>query len=102
MVCVERRFTEDGTEERDGHVLRALLDCLTSLWKSCRCMGKQRFADVLVHHNPRIRVGASLAYLVYAPIPLFEDESGQLRLGVRGVAYEPFRVKPSEQVARAR
>ena len=52
-------------------------------------MGKQRFADVLVHHNPRIRVGASLAYLVYAPIPLFEDENGQLRLGVRGVAYEP-------------
>ena len=50
-------------------------------------MGKRRIADVLVNQNPRIRVGASLAYLTFDP--LHEDADGELKLCVRGVAYEP-------------
>ena len=104
MVCGERfaeLFAEDWSEERDGHVLRELLGCLHSLWKSCRGMGKKRIADLLVNHNPRIRVGGSLAYLTFDPCPLREDEDGLPKLAVRGVAYEPVWVTSSEELTRA-
>ena len=60
------------SEKTDERVLRALLDGLRSLGKSCHGVGRRRIADVLVNHNPRIRVGASLAYLVFDP--LLDDE----------------------------
>ena len=61
-------LSSSRSEKTDERVLRVLLDCLHSLGKSCR-----------------IRVGASLAYLTFDP--LREDED--LKLIVRGVAYEP-------------
>ena len=73
------------SESTDEQIMRVLLDSLQSLRKSCRGMGKRRIADLLVSHNPRIRVGDSLAYLVFDP--LLEDK--ELKLIVRGVAYEP-------------
>ena len=69
--------------------MRVLLDSLHSLGKSCYGMGKRRIADLLVNHNPRIRVGASLAYLTFDPCPLVEAEDGVLKFAVRGVAYKP-------------
>ena len=50
-------------------------------------MGKRRMAAVHVDQNPRIRAGASLAYIMFES--LREGEDGELRLIVRGVAYEP-------------
>ena len=82
MVRVE--LSAPLPEKSDERVLRVLLDSLQSLGKSCHGMGKRRIADTLVDHNPRIRVGSSLAYLVFDP--LLEDEG--LKLTVRGIAYE--------------
>lgn len=85
MVRVE--LSSPRSDKTDERVLRVLLGCLRSSGKSCHGMGKRRIADVLVNQNPRIRVGASLAYLTFDP--LHEDEDGELKLFVRGVAYEP-------------
>ena len=84
MVRVEE-LSSPRLERTDGQVLRVLLDGLHSLGKSCQGMSKRRIADVLVNHNPRIRIGDSLAHLVFDP--LLEDEG--VKLIVRGVAYEP-------------
>ena len=75
------------SDKTDDRVLRDLLESLQSLGQCCHGMGKRRIADVLVNQNPRIRVGASLAYLVFDP--LLEDEDGELKLIVHGIAYEP-------------
>ena len=85
MVRVE--LSSARSESTDEQVLRVLLDSLQSLGKSCHGMGKRRIADVLVNHDPRIRVGDMLAYLVFDS--LREDEAAELKLIVRGVAYEP-------------
>lgn len=92
MVHVE--LSSSRSEKNDERVLSVLLDSLHSLGKSCHGMGKRRIADVLVNHNPRIRIGTSLAYLVFDP--LLEDEDAELKLIVRGVAYEPVWVTTSE------
>ena len=85
MVRVE--LSSPRSDKTDERVLRVLLGCLRSSGKSCHGMGKRRIADVLVNHNPRIRIGDSLAYLVFEP--LLEDEDAEMKLIVRGVAYEP-------------
>ena len=99
MVRVEE-LSSPRSEKNDEKVLRVLLDGLRSLGKSCQGMGKRRIVDVLVSHNPRIRVGASLAYLVFEP--LVEDEDGKLKLIARGVEYEPVCVTSSEELLAAR
>lgn len=93
MARVEER-SSPRLESTDEQVLKALLDGLRSLGKSCRGMSKRKGVDALIYHNPRIRIGDSLAYLMFES--LREDEG--VKLIVRGVAYEPLWVTSSGEL----